>query len=450
VTRIVCKFGGTSVADQSQLLKVKSIVDSDPRRQIVVPSAPGRRSADEAKVTDLLYLCHEMASMRANYSGPLATIRERFLEIERALGLKVNMAEQLERFASELSSGCTRDHAASRGEYFSGLLLADLLQAEFVDPFECVIITQNGNIDPKTYELLGARLSHKERRYVVPGFFGRDAQGRVRTFSRGGSDISGAIAARAAQAILYENWTDVSGLLMADPRIVKNPSPMLEVTYREIRELSYMGASVFHDEAIIPVREAGIPICIKNTNDPEHPGTRIVTRLSPEVEKNTEIAGIAGKKGFMMLCLEKSLMNKEVGFAYRALGVFERRGVSVEHCPSSIDGLNIIADAKAFGEQSESILEEIQQILKPDKMELVADLALIAIVGEDMANSIGIAAKVFAALRDAQVNVRVINQGASELNIIVGVVPADFESAMRALYAAFVQSARVSERPGPN
>jgi aspartate kinase len=390
-----------------------------------------------------------MASMKADFSGPFGTVRQRFLEIEQELGLQTELRAQLDEFEQDLKNGCSADLSASRGEYFNGIILAALLGGDFVDPFEHVVISHNGSVDPKTYDALGKRLSDTGRLYVMPGFFGRDAQGRVRTFSRGGSDISGAIAARAASAILYENWTDVSGPLMADPRVVHNPSPMVEVTYREIRELSYMGASVFHDEAIIPVREAGIPICIKNTNDPDHPGTRIVTRLSPEVEKSTEIAGIAGKRGFMMLCLEKSLMNKEVGFAYRALAVFERRGVSVEHCPSSIDGLNVIADAKAFGEQADAIMEEIQQVLKPDRMDLVPDLALIAVVGEDMANSIGIAAKVFNALRDAQVNVRVINQGASELNIIVGVAPSDYEGAVKALYAAFVESARVSDPPGP-
>lgn len=447
MNRIVCKFGGSSVADAAQFRKVQAIVDSDERRTIVVPSAPGKRTSEETKITDLLYLCHEMASMRTDFTGPFNTICGRFLEIERELGLKADLAERLDLFRKELQAGCTRDHAASRGEYFNGLLLATLLGAEFVDPFETVFITHNGSVDKKTYTALGERLRRTERRYVMPGFFGRDSHGNVRTFSRGGSDVSGAVAARAASASLYENWTDVSGLLMADPRIVKNPSPMVEVTYREIRELSYMGASVFHDEAIIPVREVGIPICIKNTNEPDHPGTRIVSKLSPEVEKNTEIAGIAGKKGFMMLCMEKSLMNKEVGFAYQALGVFERRGVSVEHCPSSIDGLNVIAEAKMFSEHSDAIIEEIQQVLKPDRIELVPDLALIAIVGEDMANSIGIAAKVFAALRDAKVNVRVINQGASELNIIVGVEPQDFERALNTLYSAFVSSARVSERP---
>lgn len=445
--RIASKFGGTSVASAAQLRKVRQIVQSDPQRRIIVPSAPGKRTSDEPKITDLLYLCHEMAVMRTDFAAPFATVRQRFVEIEAELGLSTRVGEELERFEEALKQGCSRDHAASRGEYLNGLLLAAMLDADFVDPIDYVRIAANGSVHPSTYELLGERLADPSRLYVMPGFYGSDLHGQLKTFSRGGSDISGAIAARAAGAVLYENWTDVSGLLMADPRIVKNPSPMIEVTYREIRELSYMGAAVFHDEAIIPVREVGIPICIKNTNDPDAPGTTIVTKLSPEVDKNTEIAGIAGKRGFSMICLDKSLMNKEVGFAYRLLGVFERRNMNVEHCPSSIDGINVILDAAQLDEQADSVLDEIQHLLKPDRMEIVRDLALIAVVGEGMARSVGIAAKVFTALRDARVNVRVINQGASELNIIVGVAPEDFERAIAALYAAFVRSARHSDPP---
>lgn len=439
---IVCKFGGTSVADAAQLRKVQAIVESDPRRRVVVPSAPGKRVASDPKITDLLYLCHEMAGIGTGFTGPFATIRERFLGIEKDLGLDAGITAELDNLEQQLRDGCTRDFVASRGEYLSGRIVAVLLNAVFVDPADVVRIRSNGSVDPVTYELLGARLSDPATIYVVPGFYGSDAQGNVKTFSRGGSDISGAIAARAANAELYENWTDVSGLLMADPRVVSSPLPMVEVTYREIRELSYMGASVFHDEAIIPVREAGIPICIKNTNAPDAPGTRIVTKLSPEVDSSTEIAGVAGKKGFAMFSLEKSLMNKEVGFAYRLLGIMERHGISVEHCPSSIDSINVIVEASHLGDKGDGVLDEIRRTLQPDRIELIADLALIAVVGEGMAKNVGIAAKVFTALRDAGVNVRVINQGASELNIIVGVVPEDYEKAVRALYSAFMDSGR--------
>jgi len=440
MSRIVCKFGGTSLADASQVRKVKAILAADARRRIVVPSAPGKRSQDDPKVTDLLYLCHDMAEMHADLSGPFGALRERYVQIEADLGLKVGIGAEIDAFRGQIRAGCTRDFAASRGEYFHGLLLAAFLGAEFVDPVDHVFITSTGRVEPETYARLGARLA-EDRLYVMPGFYGRGPSGDVKTFSRGGSDISGAIAARAAGVELYENWTDVSGLLMADPRIVDAPRPMAEVTYREIRELSYMGAAVLHDEAILPVREIGTPICIRNTNDPGHPGTRIVARLSEEEDQNSEIAGVAGKRGFSMICVEKSLMNAEIGFAYRLLGIFERRGISIEHCPSSIDGINVIVEQKHLGDAAPEVIEEIRRVLDPDSISLVADLALVAVVGEGMIRSVGIAAKVFAALRDAGVNVRVINQGASEVNIIVGVLPEDFERALRAIYAAFVPSA---------
>jgi aspartate kinase len=438
MSRIACKFGGTSVADAEQMRKVERIVAADPKRTIVVLSAPGKRTPSEAKITDLLYLCHRMASMNADHSGPFGTIRDRFLEIERDLGLTTALGSALDEFVRELGRGCTRDYAASRGEYLNGILLAGYLDAEFVDPADHVEITPSGGVDPRTYQSLAERLADPKKLYVMPGFYGRDHRGHIKTFSRGGSDISGAIAARAAGVELYENWTDVSGLLMADPRVVPNAAPMAEVTYREIRELSYMGAAVFHDEAILPVREAGIPICIKNTNDPAHPGTRIVSELSREVEKTTEIAGIAGKPNFSMICVEKSLMNKEVGFAYRLLGIMESRGINVEHCPSSIDGMNVIVEHRQLGDAADAVLDDIRRVLQPDSVTLEKDLALIAVVGEGMVHTVGIAAKVFAALRDAQVNVRVINQGASEITIIVGVAPEDFERGLRAIYGAFV------------
>lgn len=439
MTRIVCKFGGSSVADAEQFRKVRAIVESNPKRSIVVPSAPGKRVKTEAKITDLLYLCHDMARMGGtDFEPTFAIIYERYLGIAKDLNLSSKIGDALIAFKTKLREGVTRDFVASRGEYFNGLLMAEYLGAVFIEPADYVTITNFGQVAPESYDALGAAMADTSKRYVMPGFYGRDQKGHIKTFSRGGSDISGAIAARAVQADLYENWTDVSGLLMTDPSIVKNPRPMSEVTYREIRELSYMGASVFHDEAILPVREAKIPICIKNTNDPSHPGTRIVSELGAHENKTTEIAGIAGKKGFAMLCVEKSLMNKEVGFAYRLLGIMESKGISVEHCPSSIDGINVIIEGKVMADRAGDLIDEIKNVLKPDSVTVEEQLALIAIVGEGMIHSVGIAAKVFVALRDAGVNVRVINQGASELNIIVGVVPQDFEKAVAALYEAFV------------
>lgn len=438
MTRIVCKFGGTSLADAGQFRKVLDIVESDPARRIVVPSAPGKRNSSDTKVTDLLYLCHQTASVGADYSSLFSRLEERYLELEKNLGVRASMSEALARVRQDLAAGVSADHVASRGEYLCGLLMAACLGADFVDPKDHIQITSNGGVHPDTYTHLGLRLKDTSRRYVIPGFYGSDAKGMIKTFSRGGSDITGSIAARAAQAKVYENWTDVSGLLMADPRLVSDAKPMEEVTYAEIRELSYMGATVLHDEAIAPVREVGIPICIRNTNAPSHRGTLIVRKLSPEIEKSTEIAGIAGKKNFSVVSIEKNLMNKEVGFAYRLFGVLDRHGISFEHCPSAIDSMSIIIESSQVEGKTESMMQEIQTILKPDRLELEPQIALIAVVGEGMAKTVGIAAKVFVALRDAGVNVRLINQGASELNIIVGVSPDDYETSVRALYAAFV------------
>lgn len=442
MSRIAAKFGGTSVASSAQIRKVKDIVDADPRRRVVVVSAPGKREAKEAKITDLLYLCQELAAAPADFSSTFQMVRERFLGIESELAVDAGIAVELDALYEELKQGVSRDFVASRGEYLNAKIIAKFLDAEFVDPCENIFILGDGLVEASTYEKLRQRLGVESQRYVIPGFYGRGPDGELKTFSRGGSDISGAIAARAIDAICYENWTDVSGLLMADPRIVQDPKPMLEVTYRELRELSYLGASVLHDEATLPVREVGIPIHIKNTNAPEHRGTRIVSKLGEEAEADSAIAGIAGKKQFAMVCIEKTLMNKQVGFTHRLLELFRDRGISIEHVPSSIDGINVIVDQEHLKGQADDLMEEIRLSLKPDKVTLVSDLALIAIVGEGMNHSIGISAKVFTALAEAQVNVRLINQGASEVNIIVGVSPTDFEKAVNALYSAFIPTQR--------
>ncbi len=436
MSRIACKFGGSSVADHNQFLKIKKILQANSKRKVVVPSAPGKRHSGEAKLTDLLYLCHDLAQKRLALDAPFTLIRERYLDIESNLGLKAGMAQALEAFRKEIENGATRDFVASRGEYLCGLLMAAFLGAEFVEPKETIFFDKTGRIDPKTYDVLGKRMSDVDKLYVVPGFYGVDVKGNIKTFSRGGSDISGAIAARAIHAELYENWTDVSGLLMADPRIVENPHPLDEVSYREIRELSYMGASVFHDEAIAPVRDAGIPINIRNTNKPEEPGTLIVSKL-PEVTKY-DIAGVAGKKNFCMFSLEKTMMNKEIGFARKMLGIFETKGVSIEHMPSSIDSMSVVVSAEEIGDKTEAILEDLRRILEPDTLEVEPDLALLAVVGEGMSHQVGTAAKVFIALRDAKVNVRIIDQGSSEYNIIIGVDNSDYEKAIRALYTAMM------------
>ena len=436
--RIVAKFGGSSVADAQQIRKVEAILARDPRRRIVVVSAPGKRHKDEAKLTDLLYLCHDMAGMGTSITEPFGIILDRFTGIARELGLGEAIVEELDQFQAALVEGCSRDYAASRGEYFSARLIAAYLGAEFLDPATSVTIRANGTIDPESYDLLGLAMADEEKIYVMAGFYGRDAEDNITTFSRGGSDISGAIAARAGKAVLYENWTDTSGMLMADPRIVTNPRPMAEVSFREIREMSYMGASVFHDEAILPVREAGIPIRILNTNRPEDPGTLITPNLSAEIVSSTEIAGIAGKKDFAMISLEKSLMNREVGFVHRLLGLLREYGISYEHCPSSIDSVSVIVLTEHLKGLDEVLREAISRQLEPDTITIEKNLALIAVVGEGMVHTVGIAAKIFSALAGAGINVRVINQGASEMNIIIGVADRDYERAVRALYGAFV------------
>jgi aspartate kinase len=438
--RIVAKFGGSSVADSSQISKVKRILEADFRRKIIIVSAPGKRQPSEAKITDLLYLCHDMAAMLTDIREPFGLIRDRFTEIASELQLSSRVPDEIDQFGKEIIDGCGRDYTASRGEYFSAKLIAEYLEAEFIDPVEYLLIRANGMIDPQSYQALGDRLSDPTTIYVIAGFYGRDGNGQVKTFSRGGSDVSGAIAARAAGALLYENWTDTSGILMADPRIVDNPKTIEEITFREIREMSYMGASVFHDEAMLPLREADIPIRIKNTNRPDDAGTLITPRLSEETLSSTEIAGIAGRKDFSMICLEKTLMNKEVGFAHRLLGILSEQGVSFEQCPSSIDTISVIIEQTQFQPVEEIVLEEISRQLEPDKLYVEKNLALIAMVGEGMVHTVGIAAKIFSALKDAGINVRIINQGASEMNVIIGISADDYENAVRSLYAAFVQS----------
>lgn len=429
---ITCKFGGTSLADASCFQKVKKIVLSNSERRYIVPSAPGKRSPDDKKVTDLLYAWHTLVEQGLDASQVQTLIRDRFLEICRDLGLKTDVGSIL----SEIGSQCVKhrepDFLASRGEYINGILLAEYLGATFVDPAEYVRFDDEGSLDPVTYEKLGERL-RGEGLFVIPGFYGAMPDGRVRTFSRGGSDVSGAIVARATASRLYENWTDVSGFRMADPRLVPEARRIEEITYQELRELSYMGANVLHDEAIFPVREPGIPINIKNTNEPDNPGTLIVqTRIARE-----PVCGIAGRTGFAMVNIEKALMNKERGFGRRVLAIFEENGISFEHLPTSIDTMSVIVREEELGAHGAAIVKQIERACSPDRVTIVNDLALIATVGQGMAGRVGVAARLFTALADAGVNVRVIDQGSSENNIIVGVASKDLKPAVQAIYRAF-------------
>jgi aspartate kinase len=432
---ITCKFGGSSLADAGQIKKVGSIVRADAQRRFVVVSAPGKRSAGDKKITDLLYLCHSLVQQGLNPSFAFDVIRERYIAIADALGVPETL-DWLGEVQIQTAGGADRDWVASRGEWLCARILAQYMEATFVDAAEVVVFSAEGRFRAEeSYERLAARLSGKGL-YIIPGFYGQDVGGKIRCFSRGGSDITGAIVARAMGADVYENWTDVSGLLMADPRQIENPKPISEVTYREQRELSYMGATVLHDEAVFPVREAGIPIQIKNTNEPKAAGTRIVT--TRDSTKST-IVGVAGRKGFATIFTEKALMNAEVGYGRRMLEILERHGISYEHAPTSIDTMSVIVRGEDLEGKEELISGDIQSVLKPDRLEVLKDLALIATVGEGMIHKVGMAGRLFSALAEAGVNIRMIDQGASEINIIIGVSDSDYEKALRTIYTAFVE-----------
>ena len=428
---IVAKFGGSSVADASQICKVRDIVLADARRRIVVVSAPGKRDGRDQKITDLLFAHHDDP-----HSGALDTIRRRFLEI--AVGLGVDHARPwIDETCDALSSQPDPEWGASRGEYLCARIVAAFLDAAFVDAADIVRFDLDGNLVPEeTYALATGRIAEEipNRLVVIPGFYGQDTSGRVRCFSRGGSDITGSIIARAANASLYENWTDVSGMLMADPRVVDNPAPIREMTYREQRELSYMGASVLHEEAVFPVRQACIPIQIRNTDDPEAPGTRIVTE---RVAGPSRITGIAGRRGFAVISIEKAMMNRDISYGGRVLKVLEEHGVLYEHSPAAIDTFGVILTEAQLDGQAQTIVAEIDRVAKPDRIEVRRDIALIGVVGQGLARRVGVAASIFAALARSEVNIQLVNQWTSETNVIIGVAGVDYEKAIRAIYDEF-------------
>ncbi|MAE67520.1 MAG: aspartate kinase [Phycisphaeraceae bacterium] len=432
----VCKFGGTSLADEPQIRKVQAIVAADAGRRFVVPSAPGRRNADDRKITDLLYLCHNLAEQKVAFDEVFDLVSGRYRDIASALGVDVDLDTHLAKVRQGLLDGASADYAASRGEFLNGLIIARLLDSTFVDAAEIIFFDAHGAFETeRTQQAIDAQVRPMARA-VVPGFYGSMPDGSIKTFSRGGSDITGAIVARGVGADVYENWTDVSGLLMADPRIVDHPKPIDVISYRELRELSYMGATVLHEDAIFPVRQAGIPVNIRNTNRPEDAGSMIV----PEAEqKHTgAITGIAGRKHFTVIALEKALMNAEIGFGRRLLNVLESNHVSFEHIPSGIDTMSVVIADQELDGKLERIKAEIDQECRPNNIDIYPEMALIATVGRGMARQPGMAAKLFAALADAKVNIRMIDQGSSEINIIVGVETEDFEKAVCAIYKAFI------------
>ena len=434
----VVKFGGSSLASAKQFKKVGDIIRADKSRRYVVPSAPGKRNKNDTKVTDMLYACYEAASTGASYGKLLSAIKERYEQIIDGLELNLNLDYEFKTIEENFIAKKGSDYAASRGEYLNGIIMSHYLGYEFIDAAEVIFFDENGTfLSEKTNEELSERLAHTERA-VIPGFYGSNPDGTIHTFSRGGSDITGSIVARAIQADLYENWTDVSGFLVADPRIVDNPAPIETITYTELRELSYMGASVLHEDAIFPVRKEGIPINIRNTNRPEDPGTMIVENTSKRPRYT--ITGVAGKKGFCAMNIDKAMMNSEVGFGRKVLEVFEKNGISFEHMPSGIDTMSVLVHQDEFQEREQSVLAGIQRAVHPDIVTLESDLAVIAVVGRGMKAMRGTAARIFAALAHAKINVKMIDQGSSELNIIIGVADDDFEPAIRAIYDIFVKT----------
>ena len=433
----VAKFGGSSVADASQIRKIKRIIEGDEEIRFVVVSAPGKRFDEDSKITDLLYLCVTHIEHKLEYEQVFKLISERFLEMEKELGVDVGMEAELETIRKEIDGGASIDYIASRGEHLNAKLVAAYLEFEFKDSVAFVKFDDKGRfMEERTNDDMKKVLGSVEKA-VIPGFYGSRIDGKVKTFSRGGSDITGSLVARAMDADVYENWTDVSGFLMADPRIVDDPRPISRISYKELRELAYMGASVLHEEAIYPVRVASIPINIRNTNSPEDPGTLIDSEPA-KPDDGQIISGIAGSKDFTSITLYSSHMIGQKGFIRRMAGILEDHDVTIEHIPSGIDTVSVILNNRIIDGRLDDILDEFKRQLKPDSMEVHDDLALIATVGAGMAKRKGTSARLFTALADADVNIQMIDQGSSEMNIIVGVRNEDFERAIRAIYEEFV------------
>jgi len=444
----VVKFGGSSLASPQQFQKAGKIIRKDISRRYVIPSAPGKRTPKDTKVTDMLYSCYGQAILayddnddehdehQENFEMLLGKIKERFESIIEGLCLELSLEEDFKVIHENFSRKIGRDYAASRGEYLNGKVMAAYLGYEFIDAAEVILFDSDGNFDSvKTNAVLSERLADVERA-VIPGFYGSMPNGMVKTFSRGGSDITGSIVAKAVHADMYENWTDVSGFLIADPNVIKNPKPIDVITYRELLELSYMGATVLHEDAIFPVRREGIPINIRNTNSPEDKGTLIVEATCQK--PRFIITGIAGKRDFASITVEKAMMNSQIGFCKKVLEVFEENQISIEHMPSGIDTMTIFVHQDEFEEKEQKVIAGIHRSVKPDFLELESDLALIAVVGRGMKATRGTSGRIFSALAHANINVKMIDQGSSELNIIIGVRNHDFEEAVKAIYDIFV------------
>ena len=432
----VCKFGGTSMSNSASIRQVANIITGDKERRFIVLSAPGKRNREDFKITDKLYECYRTKCAVGSCKEPFMAIRERFEEIVSSLKIKFDLKSVLDRTEQEIDSSETPDFAASRGEYLSALVMSKFLNYDFVDAAEIIRFNEDGTFDGEmTNEIASHKLSGLTKA-IIPGFYGATESGRVVTFSRGGSDVSGSIVARAVCADLYENWTDVSGFMSADPRIIDNPKTISQISYQELRELSYMGANVLHPDAIFPVRISGIPINIKNTFAPEDKGTMIVP-YSPFDYSNEVVTGIAGKKDFSVIYIEKSMMNSELGFARRILSVLEEFGLSFEHMPSGVDTISVVLATNVLLPKQDKIIAKITEAVSPDHITVHHGIALIATVGHGMSAKVGTAARVFGAMAKAGVNIRMIDQGSSEKNIIVGVENTDYENTIKAIYNEF-------------
>ena len=433
----VAKFGGSSVADALQIEKIRNIIEKDEDIKYVVVSAPGKRFSEDSKVTDLLYLCKTHIEHKIPYEQIFQVICDRFMAVKVNLGVDIDLEAEFEEIKKNLEDGATADYNASRGEYLNGMIIAAYLGYDFVDAAKIVKFDEKGRfMEELTDKAIKKELANHEKA-VIPGFYGSKIDASVKTFSRGGSDITGSIIARAVGADMYENWTDVSGFLMADPRIVKDPKPISTVSYKELRELSYMGASVLHEDAIYPARVANIPINIRNTNRPEDPGT-IITAAPAKLEDGQIIAGIAGSKDFTVIAMYKSLLSSERGFIRKLTGILEDHDIAIEHIPTGVDTLSVVVDNNVLDGRLDEVIDDFKRQLKPDTIEVFQNVALIATVGHGMSSRPGVAAALFTALAKEKINIRMIDQGSSEMNIIVGVENKDFEKAIKAIYEAFV------------
>ncbi len=435
----VTKFGGSSLADAAQFQKVAEIIRADAARKYVVPSAPGKRFKNDDKVTDLLYKSYALSSSGQDTAEVFGEITQRYTDIKNELGLTTDIESIIAQVKKKVDGGASIDYTASRGEYLNGILLAEYLGFAFIDAAEVILFDSRGVLDAdKTNTIMSKRLA-REGRAVIPGFYGSGPDGGIVTFSRGGSDITGSLVARAAKADLYENWTDVSGFMVTDPRIVPETRVIRYITYKELRELSYMGASVLHQDAVFPVAQSGIPINIRNTNEPDALGTMIVHQLPKEHQSDTVITGIAGHKGYCAITIEKNMMNSELGIGRRFLEIFERNNILFEHLPSGVDTMSAVLNAKAIEGKRESVMTSIQDEIEPDSIEFIPNLALLAVVGHGMASNVGTAGKIFSALGQQNINVRIIDQGSSEINIIIGVDECNLEKSIRTIYDAFAR-----------